>query len=287
MKTKRFLLLTLALVLLLTVPMAAFASTDDSDAQLRYVTDASNLLTEEQEAALEIRAQEISQEYEFSVYIIALDDYRVYSTESDFWDACVEIYDNYQLGWGEEKAGAFLMLSMQKRDFCLQFNSDRANTAFTEAGRDKIEDRVVPYLRENDYYGGFNEYLNCCQEYLEAARNGHPIGEGERSRNEPAEESSGAVDVIVNIVFFCLPGLFAAAVTAVVLVVPMRSAGTKNQADDYVVPGSMCLNRQSDLFLRRSVTRTPRQKEQPSSSSGGSISTSHSTGSHSGRTGKF
>ena len=77
MKTRRFLLWILALVLLLTVPMAAFAAADDSDAKLRYVTDASNLLTEEQEAALEARAQEISQEYEFSVYIIALDDYRV------------------------------------------------------------------------------------------------------------------------------------------------------------------------------------------------------------------
>ncbi len=283
MKTRRFLLWILALVLLLTVPMAAFAAADDSDAQLRYVTDASNLLTEEQEAALEARAQEISQEYEFSVYIIALDDYRVYSTQSDFWDASVEIYESYDLGWGEEKAGAFLMLSMQERDFCLHFNSDRADYAFTEAGRDKIEDRVVPYLRENDYYGGFNEYLNCCQEYLEAARNGSPIGEGEHSRNE----SDPAVDTAVNIVFFCLPGLFAAAVTAVVLIVPMRSAGTKNQADDYAVPGSMRLNRQSDLFLRRTVTRTPRQKEQSSASSGGSISTSHSTGSHSGRTGKF
>lgn len=183
MKTRRFLLWILALVLLLTVPMAAFAAADDSDAKLRYVTDASNLLTEEQEAALEARAQEISQEYEFSVYIIALDDYRVYSTQSDFWDASVEIYESYDLGWGEEKAGAFLMLSMQERDFCLHFNSDRADYAFTEAGRDKIEDRVVPYLRENDYYGGFNEYLNCCQEYS----GGCPKREPHRGRGAQPE----------------------------------------------------------------------------------------------------
>ena len=282
MKNRRLLLTLVTLLLVLALPMAAFAAQDDSDAKLRYVTDAAKLMTAEQDAALEARAKEISQEYEFSVYIIALDNYQVYAQQTDFWDASVEIYDSYELGWGPEKAGACLMLSMQERDFCLHFNSDQANYVFSEGGRDLIEDRILGYFRDNDYYGGFNEYLNCCQEYLEAARNGTPIEEGSTSRND--EESS----TFVNIVFFCLPGLFAAAVTAVVLVVPMHSAGTKNQADDYAVPGSMRLTRQSDHFLRRTVTRTPRQKEQSSSSSsGGSVSTSHSTGSHSGRTGKF
>lgn len=185
MKKRRLLPLLLAALLLLTVPMVAFAAADDSDSKLRYMTDAANLLTDDQDRALESRAQEISQEYGFSVYIIAVDDYRVYSTKTDFWDASVELYDSYELGWGPEKAGAVLLLSMNERDFCLHFNSDQANTVFTEAGRDRIEDRVLPYLRENDYYGGFNEYLNCCQEYLEAARNGTPIGEGGSDGTRP------------------------------------------------------------------------------------------------------
>lgn len=92
--------------------------------------------------------------------------------------------------------------------------------------------------------------------------------------------------MVVEVVFFCLPGLFFAVVTAIILVAPMRTAKVKDQADDYVVPGSMHLTRQSDQFLRRTVTRTPRQKEQ-TSHSGGSVSTSHVSGSHSGRTGKF
>ena len=77
-------------------------------------------------------------------------------------------------------------------------------------------------------------------------------------------------------------------VTAVILIAPMHSAGVKGQADDYVVPGSMRLTRQSDHFLRRTVARRPRQTEsRPSGGGGGSMTTSHSTGSHSGRTGKF
>lgn len=284
MKTRRLLPLLLTLLLLVTLPLAVFAAEDDSDAKLRYMTDAANLLTSDQDAALEARAQEISQEYSFSVYLIVVDDYTTYSKASSIEDACIDIYDSYELGWGPDKAGATLMLSMAERDFNLDFNSDRADAIFTEAGRDYIEDRILPYFRDNDYYGGFNEYLNCCEEYLEAARNGTPIGEGLASRNDQAEEESS---LLVTIVFFCLPGLFAAAVTAVVLIVPMHSAGTKNQADDYVVPGSMRLTRQSDHFLRRTVTRTPRQTEKSSSGGSGSVSTSYSSGSHSGRSGKF
>lgn len=281
MQFKRIFGLALAAMLFFLLPVTAFATQDDSSAQLAYVTDTANLLTDDQQMALETRAEELSREYEFSIYIIAVTNYRNYSHETDFWDANVDIYKTYDLGWGSDKAGASLMVSTDERDFCLHFNSDRADYVFSEAGRDAIEDRVITYLHDNDYYGAFNEYLNACQEYLEAAENGTPIAQGQPSRND-AQKSKG-----FSVLFF-LPGLFAAGVAAVCLVAPMRSAGVKSQADDYTVPGSMRLTRQSDHFLRRTVSRQPKPTENRSSGSGGSsVTTSHSTGSHSGRTGKF
>lgn len=278
MKQRRFWAVLLGILLLISVTVAASA---ESGGKLPYVTDAANLLTDEQHMALEARAEEISQTYSFGIYIIAVNDYTDYSRESDFWDANVDIYETYDLGWGTEKAGASFMISMAERDFRLHFNSDRANYVFSEAGRDAIEDRVITYLQDNDYYSAFNEYLNACQEYLEAAENGTPIAQGQPSRND-AQKRKG-----FSILFF-LPGLFAAGVAAVCLVAPMRSAGVKSQADDYTVPGSMRLTRQSDHFLRRTVSRQPKPTENRSSGSGGgSVTTSHSTGSHSGRTGKF
>ena len=140
--------------------------------------------------------------------------------------------------------------------------------------------KLAPHSKQdNDYYGAFNEYLNACQEYLEAAETGTPIAQGQPSRND-AQKSKG-----FSILFF-LPGLFSAGVAVVCLVAPMRSAGVRSQADDYTVPGSMRLTRQSDHLLRRTVTRQPRPTRS-SGSGGGSVTTSHSTGSHSGRTGKF
>ena len=163
MKQRRFWAVLLGILLLISVTVAASA---ESGGKLPYVTDAANLLTDELHMALEARAEEISQTYSFGIYIIAVNDYTNYSRESDFWDANVDIYETYDLGWGTEKAGASFMISMAERDFCLHFNSDRANYVFSEAGRDAIEDRVIPYLQDNDYYGAFNEYLNACQEYL-------------------------------------------------------------------------------------------------------------------------
>ena len=268
MKRKIF-VLSLLLVLLAALLVPAAAETLDN------VTDVAGLLTADQQNALERRAEEISQTYELGVYVIAVDDFTRYSKKPEIYDAQVELFDRYGLGLGEDRAAAVFFISMETREFVL----DLAHYAFTEKGRDLMEDRVLPYLRDNDWYGAFNEFLDVCQEDLEAAQAGTPVGYGEPSRNDSQEGG-------FSILFF-VPGVLAAAVTGVVLVAPMRSAREKHQADDYAVPGSMQLTRQSDHFLRRTVTRTPRPKQNSSSSSGGSVSHSHSSGSHSGRSGKF
>ena len=104
MKQRRFWAVLLGILLLISVTVAASA---ESGGKLPYVTDAANLLTDEQHMALEARAEEISQTYSFGIYIIAVNDYTNYSRESDFWDANVDIYETYDLGWGTEKAGAY------------------------------------------------------------------------------------------------------------------------------------------------------------------------------------
>ena len=271
MKRKIF-VLSLLLVLLAALLVPAAAETLDN------VTDVAGLLTADQQNALERRAEEISQTYELGVYVIAVDDFTRYSKKPEIYDAQVELFDRYGLGLGEDRAAAVFFISMETREFVFDFNGERAQYAFTES-RDLMEDRVLPYLRDNDWYGAFNEFLNVCQEDLEAAQAGTPVGYGEVSRNDSQEGG-------FSILFF-VPGVLAAAVTGVVLVAPMRSAREKHQADDYAVPGSMQLTRKSDHFLRRTVTRTPRPKENSSSSSGGSVSHSHSSGSHSGRSGRF
>ena len=245
-----------------------------------FITDKAGLLTAEEVRTLEDRASEISTRYEMGVYIIALDDFQKYSNYRSISNAAMDIYDSYGLGLGEDKAGVTLMLSMAERDYNLDFYGSRADYAFTEAGRDRMEDRIVSRLRNDDYYGAFSAWLELCESYLRAAKDGAPVGQGEPSSADWQEDSEGMGFLAV------IPGIVAAALTGAVLVAPMRTAGQKANANDYVVDGSLELTRRSDMFLRRTVTRRPRQNNSGNRPGGGG-GVHYSGGGHSGRSGKF
>ena len=141
-----------------------------------------------------------------------------------------------------------------------------------------MENRFLLHFRGDDYYSGFSEYLNTCEEYLEAARNGEPVGQGMRSSADD-KKLSPAIALI--------PGAIAALLVGLLTSAPMHSAGVKRDADQYMVRGSLNLRRRSDMFLHRSVSRRPRQTQSSGSSGGSGGSHHYSSGSHSGRSGKF
>lgn len=273
---KRKIAILISVLLLLTciaVPVCCAEGT------FPYVTDKAGLLTAQELSALEDRAKDISSRYDLGVYIIVLDDFQKYSNYRSISNAAMDIYDSYGLGMGEDKSGVTLMLSMAERDYILDFFGSRADYAFTEAGRDRMEERVVSHLRSNNYYGAFTAWLDLCESYLRSAENGTPVGQGELSSADWQEDSEGMGFLAV------IPGILAAALTGAILVAPMRTAGQKTHASDYVVDGSLELTRRSDMFLRRSVTRRPRQDNHNSRPGGGSVH--YSGGGHSGRSGKF
>lgn len=277
MKNRRFLSFITVLLLTLCLTVTAFAT----EAQLNYVTDEAGLFTDEQRQALEQRAEAISEKYEFGVYIVTLENYKDYTNSASIEKWAVRFYEQYTLGWGSDHAGVMLMLSMAERDYDLNFNSKRANTIFTEAGRDWMENRFLLHFRGDDFYSGFSEYLNTCEEYLEAAENGEPVGQGYASSADQ-QKASPALALI--------PGAIAALLVGIFTCAPMHSAGIKRDADQYVIQGSLNLRRRSDMFLHRSVSRRPRQTDRPSGgggSHGSSGSHHYSSGSHSGRSGKF
>lgn len=248
-------------------------------AQLNYVTDEAGIFSASELTALENRAAEISEKYHFGVYIITLPDYRDYTTSSSVETCAMELYDDNDLGWDSDRAGTMLLLSMEERDYELDFYSSRADRIFTEAGRDRMEDRFLRYFRQDDFYGGFREYLNTCEECLLAAEEGHPVGEGESRYSDQDEKPSPALALI--------PGGLAALLVGIFTSAPMRSARQQRDANQYV-QGRLNLRRRSDMFLNRTVTRRPRNTDPGNShGSGGSHSHSYSSGGHSGRSGKF
>lgn len=259
---RKTILILLTLLLLLTFPVTALAS-GEQNAQLDHVTDLYGLLEEDEADTLEAFAAQISSRYGVSVYLLVVEDYLVYAP--DTFQFAMNVYGQYDLGWGDDREGVMLMLSMDDRDYELLFHGPKTEEAFTEYGRDLLEDRMLDCFRENRFFDGILEYMNCCDEYLLAAENG-----------EPVDEEQG-----FSVLFF-LPGLIASAVAFTALYVPMHSAGTKSDAKDYITNSKMELRDQRDVFVNRTVHRRPRNTD-----SGGSHGSSHHSGGYSGRSGKF
>lgn len=249
-----------------------------------HVTDDARLFSDQERAYLEQRATEISEKYNFGVYIVTLDNYLNYHGSSNIEKFTINYYDENGFGYGDDKAGTTLLLSMAERDYDLDFNSERANEIFTYSGREQMKSRFLAFFRQNDFYGGFDEYLSTCEEYLQAAADGTPVGASDDVPDGYWDNYTDYDNERLPLWIALIPGAIAAILAGVLTSIPMHSAKKKQDADVYRVPGSLDIRRRSDMFLHRSVTRTPRETE-----SSGSSGDSHnySSGSHSGSSGKF
>lgn len=261
---RRIIVTFLVLLLLAAVPLTALAA-GDSGAQLSYVTDLYGLLSQQEAEDLERQAGMLSQQYECSLYVLVVRDYQDYA--SDTFAFSRQVYENYNLGWGGDKNGVLLMLSVADRDYEIMTHGDGAEYAFTEYARDYLEDSILPSFRNDQYYEGFRSFLAACGTALDAAQKGHPL---ERQKS-------------FTVLMF-LPGVVAALIAYVVLTAQMKSQGIKRDANQYM-EGRVNLLDQRDVFINRTVTRT--RKNTDSGSRGGSHGSTHSSGGYSGRSGKF
>lgn len=252
-KQIRFLLAILALSLALTV--CAFAAGFE-DAELGFVTDTVGILTGDEYNQLEQQAAAISQQYQCGVYIVVLDDFTNYVYDTDPYEAAKTIYSEYALGYGTEKSGILMMLSMAERD-CTLIAFGYGNTAFTDYGRDQLYDVFLDDFHEGDWYVGFSDYLAKCDSMLKAARDGHPLDVG-----------SNSLITIVGTALSLLLGFALAFGTCLTIEQrQMKSVAAKEEASDYLSAGSVTITGRSDRFSHTTETRTRIERE--SSSSGG------------------
>lgn len=264
---KRFVSLVLVLLMLLSVGVFAAASEpapEQSSVQMEYVIDTADLLSFAEWSELEQRAASISERYGCGVYIITVGDYTDYGTGS-VYDVTTQLY-NYEgngFGVGEGRNGIVLLLSMAERDWAMFVTGDTAAYAFNADGQKMLENVFLDDFRDNDWYGGFSDYINSCNEYLAKAEAGAPV-----------KKSAS----------FALPiGLAIIIALAVCLVMKgqMKTVYQKVEADAYTV-GDIKLTRSYDRFTHITETRRTIEKNDSSGSS-----QSESGGGGTGRSGKF
>jgi len=123
------------------------------------------VLTEEESNDLSSRASSISQKVDCGIYMATVDDFTAFSSESPY-DAAKAIYTDFGLGLGEEENGILLMISISGRDYSLITHGALTESVFTDSEMTKIENSLFDDFSEDDWYGGFSDYISMCDEVL-------------------------------------------------------------------------------------------------------------------------
>lgn len=247
------LVLTALLLALLVLPVQA--------QEMQWVNDSAEVLTKSQLQELENLCAETSEAYNCGVYVITVEDY-TYCGSGSIYDVSQEIYRDCGLGLGEDQAGIMLLLSIQDRELGLYTEGEFALYAFDDYGLQMLEEEFLPYLEENDWYGGMRAYVLNCNEYLEKAEAGEPVRKGDL----------GAILIAVAVSFLV------SLVVCLILRAGMKNVRTNTEAGIYADP--LDLTRKVDLFTH--ITRT-RVKIKTDSEK----FVAHSGGGGRGRSGKF
>ncbi|MDR3313063.1 MAG: TPM domain-containing protein [Oscillospiraceae bacterium] len=244
----------------------------------RLVIDDAELLTSDACARLEESAQAVSAEYRCDVAILTVQSL-------DGWDVesyAEQAYDQKGFGWGDAKDGVLLLVSMEARDYYI-LTYGYGNTAFTDYGKELLEDTFLPALSDGDYERSFAHFIENSGVYLDQARGGSPV-----DRPQPVPQKA---PLLTKVLLVLLCSLGPALIFCWNQLSKMKSAKPARSAGNYIPADGVRVIRKEDVFLYRTVVRhkipqasnnTPR-----SGGIGGGGGTTVRSSGFSGRGGKF
>ncbi len=265
---KRITAIIFSVLLCFSAAIPSFAA--EKSARLN---DAANLLSESEKADLLYKLDEISERQQLDITVATVDNLGSYNTASAYAD---DIYDNSGYGFGSERDGILLLISLNDRDWAIS-TCGYAITVFTDAGADYIGEKITPALSDGDYAADFSKYAELCDEFITQAKNEKPY-DIENMPREPLSLIWIPVSVII--------GFIIALIAVGVMKSKLKTVRFKTTANSYLKKGSLNITDSSDLFLYRAVNRTAKPKDNEGSG-GSSTHTSSSGATHGGGSGKF
>lgn len=269
---KRILTVVLAVFLLIFSSIGVWASEEESGFSGEYerLTDSAGLLNEEEGQKILEKLDEVSERQDFDIVILTVDSLEG-ETVRDYAD---DFFDYYGFGYGEDKDGALLLVSMEDRDWCISTHG-YGITAFTDAGCDYIAEQFKSALSDGEYEKAFETYIDQCDAFLTQARTDRPYDNSNLPR-----EPLGKIWILISL------GIGFAISILIVMGMKNELKTVKSQpaAKAYLKKGSLNVTEKRDLFLYSEVTRTEKPKEVDS---GSSTHTSSSGETHGGSSGKF
>ncbi len=226
----------IVIALALILPFATFASPDIGEYP---VVDNADILTENEENQLVNKLIGLVKEHKMH-FVIVTEATIGSKTPYSYADA---YYHDNSLGYGEKKSGILLLLVMDERDYYI-YTYGEAEDKFGDSELTDLENAMLPYFGENQYYDGFMAYADACDKAL-------------------------SFDVLASLLIAVVIGAVISLIIVFSMKSKLKSVRPQRAASNYVRNGSFNVTKQLDLYLYSTVTKTRRADTNSGSRSSG------------------
>lgn len=236
------------------------------------VNDQAGILTAEEQQSLNQAAEEISDKYNCGICVYTVENFTTFGYSS-IYDFAADYVDTVAAGYGGN--GQALVLSMADRDYAVVAAGQTAHTAFTDYGKEKMSENYLDNFRNNDWAGGFRDYISDSGTYLKAAADGKPVDVGSSRGMNPMKALISLVVSGISTLTSCN-----------IMKSGMKSVRNRIETGNYTAAEGLQLHVNMDRFINETESR--RFISTGGSSRGGFRGgTTIDAGGHSGHSGKF
>ena len=256
------------MVLALSLCVFSLAAVKPETRQVPRLVDKANLIDEADEKRLLERLDSLSEQYQF--------DFVAATVKTTGGKEIVEFSDDYfdynGFGYGKDDSGVALIISMNPRIVYIS-GCGEGTKYFDYGDAQKIIDVFYGDLKAGNYAAVVDTFIDEAQRSVEFGRNGVPF-----SYRLQTLLPNWMVTLLAPVVI----GIALAFATVSFMTKGLKSVRKKESAADYVVPGSMRLTRNEDVFLYSNVSKSAKVQDSSDYSSGSSYGSSGSHTSSSG-----
>ena len=271
-KNKKSLSALLALLLLLcsasialAVPRQAAPQTQEQGLEAARVVDEADLLTADEEKALDAKLAAVEQSHKVRILI---------GTMQDTGGAALgKVANNVVDQIPADNGTIVLLLSMKERDWYISTDNKMRARITDGKGVEYLSGEFLPDLKEGKYAAAFTTFAATTDEMLTYYE----------KEGEPYDPANAFNLMALGIALAC--ALILGGTIYYVLYEYESNVRSAAEADAYLNHDSFRLTQDEDNFLYTTVTR--RTKEKKESSSGSNVSSSSRDSSHGGGGGKF
>lgn len=267
--TKKIISVLFAIVLCFCTVLPALAADDESvetgfTGEYNRVQDLADVLSQEDYDRLSDLYDEIAERQHIDIVFCITNNLNG-ATPKDY---AIAFYEKFDFGYGDEKDGIILLLSLDSRDWRIETRG-RAIKIFNDSEIQSIGSRLKLDLTNNNYAAAAESFADICDEDITAYN----------------ERAGGVLPPPLWIAVAIVAGIVVAFVIVHSMKSKLKTVKMQAAAGSYLKSGSLNITQSNDIFLYSNVTRTAKPKE--NSSSGSSTHTSSSGNTYGGGGGKF